>query len=285
VDRLTRWLALLMLLPPAVQACSDVPSPPPTLPSVTPPTNLPSVSAPDWWTPAPGASWQWQLAELPVDLTVEADVDDLDLFDTDPTTIAALHARGVRVICYLSAGSWEDWRPDAGAFPQEVIGDEYEGWPGERWLDVRRIDLLAPILSARMSLCREKGFDAVEPDNIDGYANDTGFAISYEDQLRFNRWLAGTAHSLGLSIGLKNDPDQAVDLSSEFDWALTEDCYDQEWCGALRPFLQAGKAVLAAEYTDTGIDFEEACAELEPAGFSPILKDRELTAWRQTCLP
>ena len=51
------------------------------------------------------------------------------------------------------------------------------------------------------------------------------------------------------------------------------------------PFLEAGKPVFAAEYTDTGVDYETACGELSPAGFSLILKDRELTAWRQTCLP
>ena len=283
--RFASWLTLLMLLPPAVQACSDVPSALPTVRSVTPPTVPPSFNEPAYWTPAPGASWQWQLSEVPVDLTIEADVYDLDLFDTDPTTIAALHGRGVHVICYISAGSWEDWRPDAGAFPPEVVGKEYEGWPGESWLDIRRIDLLAPIMSARMGLCREKGFDAVEPDNIDGYANDTGFPISAGDQLRYNLWLAGEAHSLGLSIGLKNDPEQVADLVSAFDWALVEDCYDQEWCDELAPFLQAGKAVFAAEYIDAVVDFQAACDELGPSGFSLILKHRELTAWRQTCPP
>jgi len=104
-------------------------------------------------------------------------------------------------------------------------------------VDVRRIDLLGPIMAARLRTCREKGFDAVEPDNIDGYTNDTGFPITYEDQLRYNRWLASEAHALGLSIGLKNDPGQVVDLVSDFDWALTEDCFDQGWCGSLSPFL------------------------------------------------
>lgn len=242
-------------------------------------------AAPGAWIPVTGMSWQWQLSELPVDLGVEAEVYDLDLFETDAGTIAALHARGARVICYLSAGSWEDWRPDAADFPEEVIGDKYEGWPGERWLDIRRIDLLAPLMTARLRLCRDKGFDAVEPDNIDGYTNDTGFPITYEDQLRFNRWLASEAHSLGLSIGMKNDQDQVGDLVSDYDWALTEDCFDQGWCEAMLPFLEAGKAVFVAEYTDTGVDLERACAELSQAGFSLILKDRDLTAWRQTCPP
>jgi hypothetical protein len=237
------------------------------------------------WIPEPGTSLQWQLTGLPVDLGVEAQAYDLDLFESDAATITALHARGSRVICYLSAGSLEDWRPDAIDFPQEVIGEKYAGWPGERWLDIRRIDLLAPLMAARLRLCRDKGFDAVEPDNVDGYTNDTGFPITEADQLRYNRWLASEAHALGLSIGLKNDPDQMADLVSDFDWALTEDCYDQGWCELASPFLQAGKAVFAAEYTDTGVDFDGACAQLQPAGFSLILKDRELTAWREVCHP
>ncbi|MCX6072263.1 MAG: endo alpha-1,4 polygalactosaminidase [Chloroflexi bacterium] len=282
-----RWLPLLtLIILPAVQSCrADAVGVPPS-PSVVPPASSPIASqsaATAYWIPSPGTTWQWQLTELPVDLTVEADAIDLDLFDTNPETITALHAAGKKVICYISAGSWEDWRPDAATFPRDVIGKDYEGWPGERWLDIRQIDLLASIMSARLSLCREKGFDAVEPDNIDGYTNDTGFAITYEEQLRYNRWLAGEAHALGLSIGLKNDPEQAAELVADFDWSLTEDCFDQGWCDSLAPFLEAGKAVLAAEYTDTGVDFEEACAELEPAGFSLILKDRALSAWQETC--
>lgn len=280
----------LALILPAILGCrlSPLPTSPPA--PATPLEDLASASpipsldaAPGYWIPASGTAWQWQLTGLPVDLGVEADVYDLDLFETDAETIAALHAQGRKAICYISAGSWEDWRPDATDFPQEAIGEKYEGWPGERWLDIRRLDLLAATVATRLRLCREKGFDAVEPDNIDGYTNDTGFPITYEDQLRYNRWLASEAHALGLSIGLKNDPEQVVDLVSDFDWALTEDCFDQGWCDSLSPFLHAGKTVLAAEYTDTGVDFERACAELPQAGFSLILKDRELSAWREVC--
>ncbi len=183
----------------------------------------------------------------------------------------------------MSAGSWEDWRPDAAEFPPEVLGRDYSGWPGERWLDIRRLDLIGPILERRLGLCRDKGFDGVEPDNIDGYANDTGFPLTYADQLDFNLWLADQAHARGLTIGLKNDPEQAAALARAFDWALTEDCYDEGWCAELGPFLEAGKPVFAAEYSDTGVDFVAACQTLQEAGYSLILKDRELTSRRETC--
>ncbi|MBN2548467.1 MAG: endo alpha-1,4 polygalactosaminidase [Anaerolineales bacterium] len=251
--------------------------------SVYLPHILKTPAAPaDWWMPAPGTSWQWQLNQ-PVDTSFDVDMYDVDLFDTDASVVAALHAQGRKVICYLSVGSWEDWRPDKDQFPPEVIGNDYEGWPGEKWLDIRRIDLLAPIMQARLDLCKAKGFDGVEPDNIDGYTNDTGFPLTYQDQLTFNRWLAGEAHARGLSIGLKNDGDQVADLLADFDWALTEDCFADEWCEQMLPFISAGKAVFAAEYTDTGIQLEDFCPQALAWGFSAIYKHRDLDAWRQSC--
>lgn len=240
-------------------------------------------SRPAVWRPPVGATWQWQLTGLPIDQSIDADVYDVDLFDTDARTVAALHAKGRRVICYLSAGSWEEWRPDKDRFPADLIGNDYAGWAGERWLDIRQIDRLAPVLRARLDQCKAKGFDAVEPDNIDGYTNDTGFPLTGADQRRFNIWLAGEAHQRGLSIGLKNDPDQAAVLEPYFDWALTEDCFAEGWCRDMLPFIRAGKAVFAAEYTDTGVTLDDICRRAQDLRFSVILKNRRLDAYRATC--
>jgi hypothetical protein len=239
-----------------------------------------------WWQPSPGTSWQWQLIDLPIDQSFDVDVYDIDMFDNDAGTVATLHAQGRVVVCYVSVGSWEDWRPDAAQFPSEVLGDNYEGWPGERWLDIRRVDLLAPIMRARLDLCRDKGFDGIEPDNVDGYTNRTGFSLTYQDQLAYNIWLAGEAHARGLSIGLKNDEAQAADLVSHFDWAMTEDCFADEWCEEMSPFTDAGKAVFAAEYTDqltTNQFLNQVCPQAEVLNLDVILKDRDLDAWRRAC--
>ena len=232
-------------------------------------------------------SWQWQLAEEPVDLSLEVDLYDIDLFENDASVVAALHSskrpRDRQVICYISVGSWEEFRPDAGEFPDAVIGKDYDGWAGEKWLDIRQIDLLAPVMRSRLDQCKAKGFDGVEPDNIDGYTNDTGFPLTYQDQLEYNIWLAGAAHARGLSIGLKNDPDQVADLLPHFDWALTEDCFAEGWCGQMLPFLAAGKPVLAAEYTDTGMTIGLLCAEENSQEFNAILKHRDLGVYRESC--
>src|SRR4051794_39669821 len=150
------------------------------------------ASARSVWHPRPGTTWQWQLTGK-VDLSVRARMYDVDLFDTPGSVVRALHARHRKAVCYLSAGSYENWRPDAGAFPAEVLGRPLDGWPGERWLDIRRLDVLGPIMRARLDACRAKGFDGVEPDNVDGYANDSGFPLTGADQLRYDRFLARAA--------------------------------------------------------------------------------------------
>ncbi len=236
-----------------------------------------------FWQPAPGTTWQWQLSGERIDQSFDVDVYDIDLFESDAALVAALGERGRRVVCYLSAGSWEEWRPDAPQFPASVIGKDYEGWSGEKWLDIRQIELLAPIMRSRLDQCAAKGFDGIEPDNIDGYQQDTGFSLTYKDQLRYNIWLADEAHARGLSIGLKNVPEQVDDLLTHFDWALTEDCFDQGWCSELLPLINAGKAVFAAEYTDTGVDLDQACALAKELNISLIMKDRELDAVRRGC--
>ncbi len=234
-----------------------------------------------WWRPVAGLSWQWQLTgEL--DFDVVSDVIDIDL-DVDQSTVDYFHQRGTRVICYISVGSYEDWRDDAGQFPDEVLGKDYEGWAGEKWLDIRRIDLLAPIMRARLDRCAAKGFDGVEPDNIEIYTNDTGFPLTYADQLRYAEWLAEEAHARGLAIGLKNASDQVKDLVELYDFAITEDAFYYEWAGQMLPFIEVNKPVFSAEYTDLSGDFDAFCRSARELGFSVILKHRDLDAWLRTC--
>lgn len=234
------------------------------------------------WQPVPGLNWQVQFT-TPLEIIPGIEVYDLDLFETSVEDVSTLHARGAKVVCYISMGSREDWRPDADAYPEEVIGRNYAGWPGERWLDIRRIDLLAPILSARLDQCVKKGFDGVEPDNLDGYTNQTGFPLTYADQLTFNRWVADAAHARGLAVGLKNDPDQVVDLLEWFDYALLESCLVEGWCNQLMPFLNEGKPVVMIEYQHRNASLAVMCPAADALGFDAMIKDRELSNWREGC--
>jgi len=241
-----------------------------------------SQSLTSWWHPTVGLSWQWQIGNNEIDTSVVADVYDIDLY-VDQAIIDELHAKGRKVIGYISVGSWEDWRPDKDQFPPEVLGKDYEGWKGEKWLDVRQIEKLAPIMLARLDLCKTKGFDAVEPDNMEVYTNNTGFPLTYEDQLKFALWLADESHKRGLAIGVKNAQDQVKDLLNQFDFAITEDAFYHGWAGEMLPFIKAGKPVFAAEYTDLPGDFAAFCEQSKQLNFSTILKKRGLDAWLQTC--
>lgn len=217
----------------------------------------------DIWRPAPGTTWQWQLQGT-INTGYDVDMYDIDLFDTPASLIDQLHADGRVVICYISAGSWENWRPDASRFPAVVKGKS-NGWAGERWLDIRRIDKLGPIMKDRLDLAVAKGCDGIEPDNIDGYTNNTGFPLTYAHQLAYNRWLAAEAHARGLSIGLKNDLDQVADLVDHYDWAINEQCWQYNECHLLDPFVAAGKAVFGVEYQGNPTSF---CPALNGRGFS-----------------
>ena len=236
------------------------------------------VPCPGCWVPAPATTWQWQLQGR-IDFSVPARVYDVDGLDASAALVAKLHRGGRRAICYLNAGAYESWRADRRAFPASLLGRPL-GWPGERWLDIRWLDQLAPIMQARLELCRARGFDAVEPDNVDGYANRSGFPLTYADQLRYNRWLAAAAHRLGLSIGLKNDLEQVDDLLAYFDFAVVEQCFEYRECGRLLPFVWAGKAVFAVEYSLSTAVF---CPEARRLRFNAVQKRLTLGAYRRAC--
>mgnify|MGYP003700876223 CR=1 FL=1 len=234
------------------------------------------------WRPSPADGFDWQYV-APFDFSRPTSTLNLDAFDADPALIADLRRRGVKPICYVNVGAWEDWRPDRRQFPAAVMGKAYVGWEGERWLDVRRIDLLLPIMRARFRLCRDKGFLAVEPDNIDGFENETGFPISRAEQLRFNRAIAEAAHDLGLSIALKNAPELAAELADVYDFAIAEDCFKWDWCDMLQPFARQNKAVVAIEYPEDGRDPLKHCAEAAALSIQIVVKRRELDSWSRRC--
>jgi hypothetical protein len=235
------------------------------------------------WKPTPDLTWQLQFVNAPIDTSVEADVYKIDLFDNQPSVVASLRKKGRKVVCYLNAGAWEDWRPDAKRYPEAVMGRGYDGWTGERWLDIRRIDLLAPILRARLDLCRDKGFDGVMLDNVNSYTNRTGFPLSGADQLRFNVWLANEAHARGLAVGMNNNAEQARQLAPYFDWALAEGCLSEGSCNALKPFVDSGKPVVVIEYTESRARLAALCRQASAQQFSVLAKKRELDAYRMDC--
>ncbi len=237
----------------------------------------PAAAAPP--RPEPDDRFQWQLGELPADLTLDAEVYDLDLFETTRAEVAQLHADGRYVVCYLSAGSWEPYRPDAGRYPDSVKGRPIDGFEDERWLDIRRLGALMPILEDRLDRCAAKGFDGVELDNVDGWTNRTGFPLTRHDEFVFLRRLANEAKARGLSPGLKNALGLIPDLVGHFGWALNEQCVQYDECDRYAPFVEAGKAVFIVEYEGTRATI---CPQV-PEGTSASRKHLRLDAWVRRC--
>jgi hypothetical protein len=216
-----------------------------------------------------------------VDTSYDVEMYDVDLFDVPAPTLSRLHADGRVVICYFSAGSREDWRDDADAFPPTALGRPLDGWPGERWVDVRDPGV-RDVMRARLDLAAARGCDGVEPDNVDAYTNGSGFPLTSADQLDYNRFLAREAHARGLSVGLKNDVDQVADLVDDFDWALNEECFAYDECDTLRPFIDAGKAVFSVEYGGRSLA-DRVCPRANALDFDTLIKDLDLGPERIAC--
>lgn len=248
------------------------------------------ASAAGPWIPTQGLRWQYQLqgklnttkmCVVPYagGACVRPDVYDVDMYAPDGVTpnsagVAQVHAAGAKAVCYVDAGSWENFRPDADLFPVAIRGLS-NGWPGERWLDIRATDVLLPIMEARVAKCATAGFDAVEFDNVDGYTNDTGLPLTAADQLPFDVALADMAHAHGMSVGLKNDLDQLTQLQNTFDFAINEQCAEYSECSAYDGWTAAGKAVVQFEYKGRAKLY---CADAALHDRDTIHKSLKLTA-------
>jgi hypothetical protein len=185
-------------------------------------------------------------------------VYDIDGQNATAADVAAIHAAGAIAVCYVDVGSLEQGRPDYGEFPASVIGPAVQGWPGENWLLVTAANqpLILPLMQARFqNWCLAKGFDAIEPDNLDAWTNISN--VTEADNLTYDLAIGQLAHALPLSIGLKNiatdlDLGQIPMFVAAFDWALNEQCFQYQECDAYTAagsFLPAGKAVFDVEYS------------------------------------
>jgi hypothetical protein len=233
-----------------------------------------------WWKPSISDTFQIIL-QGPNDLSIETSIYDVDLFSTTAEEVQKIRDLGRKSLAYISVGSIEDWRPDYDLFPKSVFAEKYDGWPGETWLDISQLETepkIKEILEARIELAKSKGFQGIEPDNMDaaynGISSASGEEITPADQLAFNKWVAETAHKHGLAVGLKNDLNQLSELVPYFDFGVVESCYKYNECGLLRAFTDAGKPVFAIEYSsDSAI-----CTQAAELKLTVVFKTIDLNA-------
>ena len=232
------------------------------------------------WSPSASDRFQLDLAGTPTIAQRHGPFSmmEVDGFDTPSAVVGSLHSLGKKAVCYNDVGTWENWRPDAGRIPKSVLGANDAGWPGERWLDIRRQSVLVPLMRARFEMCVKKGFDAVDPDNVNGVDNATGFALTIKEQLSYDRAIASLAHSLHLAVALKSFAEGASALEPTFDFVVDEQCAQYKECPSFASFVANHKAVFDIEYTSS----MAFCATL-PKGIRGMAKHLSLDAWVRWC--
>lgn len=247
------------------------------------------------WRPKNGTSWNYILSSansIPASTTDGIDLYIIDLFDNTVETISYLHNLGKKVICYFSAGSYENWRPDKSEFHKSGMGKTLDGWPGEKWLDTNSTNV-RNIMLARLDLAVQKGCDGVDPDNVDGYDNDNGLGLTPKDAINYVLFLAQAAHARGLSIGLKNAGAIIPAVIDEMEWSVNEQCVQYGECELYQPFIEKGKPVFHVEYPKgENVNDDKAvpekvkrkiCGNRGARGFSTVLKNMNLDAWVGRC--
>jgi len=190
--------------------------------------------------------WDWQIGRtVPLQRTGRSAVDiyDVDGFLTTRAEVGAIETSWQastlphpRTVCYLDL-AWEDYRPDAtpgGYFPAAALGSVYFGYPEERWVDLRQLDALEPMLRERVGMCAAKGFDAVELDDIDSFdpPSTSGFQLTPGDAQNFLAYAFNLIHADGMTALWKNSPYLAWWGRQYADGAVVEECYLNHACFA-----------------------------------------------------
>ena len=226
-------------------------------------------------------TWHIQYNPTPLNPVPNVQYWNLDLFDVPLETMQNLRNQGVFVMCYFSAGSWEDWRPDASQFPSACLGSS-NGWPGELWIDTKCQEV-REIMKARIDLGVEKGCDGFDPDNMDAYGNGgAGFGLSEQDAIDYYNFLSGYTHNQGKKIGLKNALTIIDDVLPAMDWAVNEQCFQYNECSYLSQVIGQGKPVFNIEYG--GISkANKVCPQANTLGFSTLIKKTSLNEFEISC--
>ena len=131
-------------------------------------------------------------------------------------------------------------------------------WPGEFILDTStaaKRSSIATIVNGWIDGCKARGFQAIEPDNLDSWTRSLT-KLSKTNNVALAKMLATHAHSIGL--------------------AIAEECQVYAECGSyIRAF---GNRVIEIEYTDTARSaFTKSCSA-RGKNISVILRDRNVVA-------
>lgn len=195
---------------------------------------------------------------------------------------------GTYSICYVNAfqtqpGEASFW---TGSHPDLLLKNARgayvidPNWPDEYILDTStaaRRTRIAGIVNSWIDGCAAKGFQAIEPDNLDTWTRSVKL-LTKADNVALATLLATHAHTKGLAIAQKNAAGlgRAGKADVGFDFAIAEECQVYAECGAYTgPY---GNHVIEIEYSDTPRRaYTQACAA-QGRTISVILRDRDVVA-------
>jgi hypothetical protein len=286
----------------------------PTSGRATTVTLAPRFFATDWWSlPTGQVSWQWVLNH-PFNLHSSRDmgkddflpgggraaaptVYDIDGIVNPKSTVAALHAKRNRVICYVEAGSAGNYYSAsqegiATSYYDQLqaaadLGNTLPGYPAERFVDIRAASSVRIVEAMIRQQCSVKRFDAVETDldeTYTGYDGLTGFPLTKANERTFDTTLAKYIHSLRMGWIAKNLVDTgdnfATIMEPYADGLLTEDCNQWRQCGQAAHYIAHGKGVLNAEYH---LSTSQFCRADNAARIDGAHLDTGVDGYRQPC--
>lgn len=119
--------------------------------------------------------------------------------------------------------------------------------------------------------------------------NKNGLGLTKQDSIDFVNLLAAKAHSLNLSIGLKNAGDIIPSVLSNVDFCVNEQCVQYDEAHTFRPFIEANKPVFHIEYprelkSKVINHIREKTGPAKHAlEYSTVLKHMELDGWVELC--
>ncbi|GAB2608573.1 hypothetical protein Aab01nite_60880 [Paractinoplanes abujensis] len=195
-------------------------------------------------------------------------------------------AAGLYNICYVNAFQtqadaaakrwWETNHPSVllrDSKGKPVVDPDWNEYLLDFSTAAKRAEL-TQVVGGWISTCASKGFQGVEPDNLDSYSRSGG-RLKKADALAYAASLAAYAHGKKLAIGQKNTADlsAAESRTAGFDFAVAEECGEWDECDAYTSTY--GNNVVVIEYTANG--FGKACKQFG-SRLSIVLRDVDVTA-------
>jgi hypothetical protein len=190
-----------------------------------------------------------------------------------------MHPKGIKAACYISAGSWEKYRPDADDSPASVLGTS-NGWPGEKWLDIHKRKIPKPIMRARIDICRRKGFDAIELRQRRRVPERDGVPAHRARPASVQR-VPHERRSCPRTLRLPQERSRAdPEAPALLRCRVERTVLPVSGCPALGRFVNAGKPVFNVGYK---LDRSQFCDRANARNFNSLKKRLALDAWRRPC--